>query len=110
MKIRLLSDLHLEMRKFAPLQMVFKKKADVVILAGDIGNPYTDDYKKLIEYCSSTHEKVIVVCGNHEYYNKRTMSKIDSKIRQLCADEDNIHFLQTDSVIHNKVKFIGCTL
>jgi len=127
MKIRLLSDLHLELypqtemptaisapgiaRQGYPLSnLKFKKNADVVILAGDIGNPYQDSYINLLRLLSLTHTKVFVITGNHEYYNKRTMSKIDHKIKKLCLDEDNIHFLQTDSIVYNRVKFIGCTL
>lgn len=108
MKIRLLSDLHLELSPV--LNLNFKKSADVVILAGDIGNPYKDNYINLLRNLSLTHSKVFVTSGNHEYYNQNTMTEVDNQIKNLCSDEDDIHFLQMESVIYNRVKFTGCTL
>jgi len=108
MKVRLLSDLHLELCQ--NVNFDFKKEADVVILAGDIGNPFMDNYKLLLRKLSLSHQKVFVISGNHEYYSKKTMSKVDKKIRNICEKEDDIHFLQMDSYIFNDVKFMGCTL
>lgn len=107
-RIRLLSDLHLELRP--KLDLNFKKNADVVILAGDIGNPYQDNYINLLRMLSLTHSKVIITTGNHEYYNRNTMTDVDNQIKNLCTDEDDIHFLQMESIIYNKIKFTGCTL
>jgi len=104
MKIRLLSDLHTELH---PIVLNFKKHADVVILAGDIGNPYHDNYINLLNKLSLTHEKVFVVSGNHEYYNNN-IEETDLYLSNLC--EDNVHFLQKQSIIYKNVKFIGCTL
>ena len=108
LKIRLLSDLHLELHEISDLN--FKKKADVVILAGDIGDPFDDNYIMLLEKLSLLHEKVFVITGNHEYYSKYTMSEIDTKIKQILEDESDIHFLQMNSVSYKGVKFMGCTL
>ncbi len=104
MKIRLLSDLHIEQRPVPILN--FKKQADVCILAGDIGNPNHENYELLLNMLSLTHDKVFVITGNHEYYNNTL--DIDDHIKLLC--EDNVHFLQMDSIIYKNVKFMGCTL
>lgn len=82
-------------------------------MAGDIGNPFKDEYKILLRQLVLTHSKVFIVSGNHEYYNKLyTMNEIDKQIKYVCKEEDeeNIHFLQMDSVIYNDVKFMDCTL
>jgi predicted phosphodiesterase len=107
-RIRLLSDLHLELHKLNPGDLNFKKTADIVILAGDIGNPYSDEYENLIQILMLTHSKVIIVAGNHEYYSSRPMTEIDDNIRKLC--DDDVHFLQKDSLIIDGIKFVGCTL
>ncbi len=108
MKIRLLSDLHLEL---ANIQIEFDTKADIVILAGDIGSPYKDNYNNLLKQLSSTHEKVFIITGNHEYYQRNhTMHKTESKIRTLCALYSNVHFLQKESYIYKGIRFVGCTL
>lgn len=109
-RIRLLSDLHLELNpKF---KIHFKNHADVVILAGDIGNPFTEEYVRLLRQLSLIHSKVFIISGNHEYYNKNyTMEEIDEQIKKLCIEEDdNIHFLQMNHVVYNNIKFMGCTL
>jgi predicted phosphodiesterase len=107
MKIRLLSDIHLELGNTIDLN--FKKEADVVILAGDIGNPYNEEYIKLLRKLSLTHDKVLLITGNHEYYNHKSTDDIDDYIKNNIED-DNIHFLQMNSMIYKDVKFIGCTL
>uniref|UniRef100_A0A6C0C8N9 Calcineurin-like phosphoesterase domain-containing protein n=1 Tax=viral metagenome TaxID=1070528 RepID=A0A6C0C8N9_9ZZZZ len=107
-RIRLLSDLHLELHKLGSSELDFKKEADVVILAGDIGDSSSDEYTNLINMLTLTHSKVIIITGNHEYYSTKSVEEIDSNIRELC-DEDII-FLQKDSLIFDRIKFIGCTL
>ncbi len=107
-KIRLLSDLHLELQLEPVLN--FKMPADIVILAGDIGNPFQDSYVNLLRKLSLVHSKVIVITGNHEYYSDKPMSEIDDKIRDICSADEDISFLQKESVIYDRIKFIGCTL
>lgn len=112
MNIHLVSDLHLELSKTYPtyLQDV---KADILVLAGDIGKPFTDKYSNFIDYCAKLFSHVIVVAGNHEYYQsklKKSMMDIDNKIKEICSNYNNVYFLQRDSIIINNVQFIGCTL
>jgi predicted phosphodiesterase len=101
MRIRLLSDLHTELY---PIILNFKKSADVVILAGDIGNPYHDDYINLLRKLALTHQKVFVISGNHEYYHHK-IDETDIHIHDLC--DDNIHFLQKESIVYDNVNLWG---
>jgi predicted phosphodiesterase len=107
LKVRLISDIHLEINP--KIQLNFKQKADIVILAGDIGNPYHCSYDKFLMMMSLTHSKVFVVSGNHEYYNN-DIKQTDNQIRKICNEYDNVHFLQKDTYIYKGVKFIGTTL
>lgn len=101
MRIRLLSDLHLE---FASVLME-ESPADVVVLAGDIhvGN-------KGLPWIRSTFPKtpVIYVLGNHEYY-RHVYPKL---ARDLMASTEgsNIHVLENRSVTLDGVTFHGTTL
>lgn len=136
MKLRLLSDIHLElannglkyMKRFIPITPT---PNDVLLLAGDIGNPAGNLYKLFITEMSKHYAKVFIVTGNHEYYQsyqrarsddfsglgvtyikgyRHSMEQIDNMIATFTATLPNVHFLQRTSIIHNRVRFMGCTL
>ena len=73
MKIQYLSDLHLELmstHKFSKLCEKIIPKCDILVLAGDIGDPlhHNDRYKFFLHSMSKKFKKVFLVSGNHEYY------------------------------------------
>jgi predicted phosphodiesterase len=99
MRIRILSDLHLE---FGPLTLP-QVDADVVVLAGDI-------HKKThgVRWANDTFSMpVIYVLGNHEFYGDR----IDRVLRDCrAAASAHVHVLEGDSVTIDGVRFLGSTL
>ncbi len=101
MKVRILSDLHLE---FANFDYNYANE-DVVILAGDI---HVGD--KAIAWIKNSIKDlpVIYVLGNHEYYGHAYPELLD-KIKKLAAGSP-IHVLENDAVIIDQVKFCGSTL
>lgn len=102
MKIHVLSDLHIE---FSPVVHRAPHEADVIILAGDIGEG-TDG----LEWARKTfpdNRPIIYVAGNHEFYS-HDLSLI-STLRKK-AKELNIQFLENDVFEWNGVRFLGCTL
>lgn len=121
MKIRLLSDIHLEVAKNTTKlisELIPKTKPDdisdnVLVLAGDIGNPKSDIYKDFLRQISPYYGKIFVVTGNHEYYNNDRVdpiSDMDSYLQYLASKFDNVEFLQRKSYTYNNVRFLGCTL
>jgi hypothetical protein len=66
MKIRLLDDLHTEFGPFVP---DFKVKADVCLLAGDIGLAPSSVLLETVTNIAKQHDMTILVPGNHEYYH-----------------------------------------
>lgn len=101
MKLHILSDLHLE---FADLQVSYTD-ADVVVLAGDIHKG-----ERGIEWArfAFPDQKIVFVAGNHEFYGKHRQDTID-KMR-LAAKENDVHFLDDESVVIDGVRFLGATL
>jgi len=79
-------------------------KADVIILAGDIG-----EWVNGLEWARNRfeHQEIVYVAGNHEYYDSdlAILDELQAKAKEL-----DIHFLENDSVIINGVRFLGCTL
>jgi len=112
MKIYLTSDVHTEKanRKFIPtfdyecLQLNYPQDADVIILAGDVG-----EWINGIEWSRNCfkNKEIIYVAGNHEFYDSDL--SIIGEMREK-AKELNIHFLDNDAVTIDGVRFLGSTL
>lgn len=100
MKIRIMSDLHLEFGEFTPTLT----DADVLVLAGDIhvklhamawiGKHFPD-------------VPVIFVPGNHEYYSSTFPGQI-LKLEESAPS--NVHVLDRGEVVIDGVRFLGTTL
>ena len=102
MRIRVLSDLHLEFADFEPPSA----GADVVVLAGDI-HPRTEGVAWALEHFPET--PIVYVTGNHEYYTA-SIPGLDDKIRAAASEAPNFHFLNRESVEIGGVIFLGATL
>ena len=133
MKIKLVSDLHLE---FSDIDIKNNEGCDVLILSGDImiaqdlhDHPETSygmysnvnladlgrrqrvalRFRDFLKRCSLQFPHVVYVAGNHEFYHGKWNQTIDT-LRETCANFSNIHFLERDTVTINNVLFIGGTL
>lgn len=125
MKIAYASDIHLE---FGDIELKNTANADVLVLAGDIMiSQYLHDYptieesercsvkqelvlrfRRFIKNVSENFPHVIVIAGNHEFYNGKWYAGI-----KYLEDEyhyDNIHFLERGTITIGDVTFIGTTL
>lgn len=101
MRIRILSDLHLE---FGPAGLP-EVAADVVVLAGDVDKG-TRGIDWAIERFAGT--PVVYVVGNHEYYG-HALPQLTEKLR-LAAAGTNVHLLENRSVSIGGITFFGCAL
>jgi len=133
MKIKLVSDLHLE---FSDINIQNNDGCDVLILAGDIMvaadlhdhpafdfNPYSHGafadlsrkqqrvarFRDFFKRCSFQFPHVIYIMGNHEFYNGRFYDSIEH-MREECAKYPNIYMLENDTKVIDDVTFIGATL
>ena len=103
------SDLHLE-KGFQ--NRFINPVAPVLILAGDIGNPFNISYQKFLIETSYYFDKVLIISGNHEYDNFHT-SKYDDvelKIKTVCSIKNNLLYLQKDIFTYKDITVAGCTL
>ena len=135
MKIKLVSDLHLE---FSDCFINNDDNCDVLILGGDImiaqdlhdhAEPSnTSDqaaiangtglgrrqekaqrFRDFFKRCSFQFPHVIYIMGNHEFYNGKFYAGIDY-MREECARYPNIYMLEQDMKIIDDVVFVGGTL
>lgn len=103
MRIRVLSDLHLEVRAFDPPKVA----ADVVVLAGDIANGIEG-----IEWARRTFDSpVLYVPGNHEYYDG-DIEAVRDALRNAAARyaDGQVRLLDTETLSLAGIRFLGCTL
>ena len=133
MKIKLVSDLHLE---FADLQLSNDQSCDVLILAGDIMTSQdlhdhppplsgqwgfnelaglgdrqrkSQSFRDFLKRCSFQFPHVIYVAGNHEFYHGKFHTGLDY-LRSECSKYPNIYFLENETKILDGVVFVGATL
>lgn len=101
MKIKILSDLHLEFADFS----VSTDDCDIVILAGDIHikNKGLDWALRNIPT-----KPVLYALGNHEYYGKSYPKHMEALKEESRGS--NVHILENDRVTIDGINFFGCTL
>jgi predicted phosphodiesterase len=101
MRLRVLSDLHLEFGPFEPPLV----PADVVVLAGDIHLG-----ARGVRWAATAfpHTPVLYVPGNHEYY-RSAIPHLTEKLRD-AARGTTVQILAEDEVRIGGVRFLGCTL
>eukprot|EP00756_Hemistasia_phaeocysticola_P017965 Hpha_TRINITY_DN15565_c4_g4::TRINITY_DN15565_c4_g4_i1::g.108000::m.108000 len=118
LRVALMSDTHVEF--YGASQAVnpggdhCPPEADVLVLAGDIGIPKEggSEYENLIHAQSQRYPYVLVVLGNHEFYNGEYEAR-RKLAEQVCrsAPLGNVRLLDCHSVVFNRRWwFGGCTL
>jgi hypothetical protein len=132
MKIKLVSDLHLE---FSDVDIP-NNGCDLLILSGDIliaqdlhdhprqswveskqylwkdGNmrpELSDRFRDFLDRCSKNFPHVIYVAGNHEFYHGKWYATLDY-LREECSHWPNVYFLEKDVKVIDGIPFLGCTL
>lgn len=135
MRIKLVSDLHLE---FSDINIQNDQDYDVLILGGDIciaqdlhdhpePNNTSDQaaiangtglgrrqmiaqrFRDFFKRCSFQFPHVIYIMGNHEFYHGKFHAGIDY-MRDECAKYPNVYMLEQDTKIIDDVVFVGGTL
>ena len=131
MKIKIVSDLHLE---FSDITIPNAEGCDVLVLSGDImvaedlydiptPEPYAPggmrdfmskikrvaSWREFLKRVSNDFPHVIYIAGNHEFYHGKWMRTLDV-LHEECAKFPNVHFLENETVNIDDVTFIGGTL
>ena len=83
--IQYASDLHLEFQTPKSFQTMIDPISDILVLAGDIGNPFKKIYLLFLQWCRLNFKHIVLIPGNHEYY-RSSLKKSRKKMKELCAD------------------------
>lgn len=111
MKFHLLSDLHMQNHD-APFDLCVPDiGCDYLILAGDIGDPESEDYRNILQKASLLYKHVILIKGNHECHTTmRTVAETDELIQTIANQYDNVSYLNNSSIVIEGYRIIGTTL
>ncbi len=112
--VQYISDIHLEFLNVQQINKIKKsieKNSDpnILILAGDIGNPYKEHYTDFLSTMNQRFNKVFLVAGNHEYYGNNVDATND-KIKSICDSLANTTFLNNSYEDYSGIRWIGTTL
>ena len=107
MKLRILSDLHLEWYRDAKeYQDWFKDQGeDVVIAAGDIHHAVRAPMELRALF---PDKEIVYVAGNHEFYGYDY--DVALELLREEAEDAEVHFLENDTVTIQGQRFLGTTL
>lgn len=110
-KVAYCSDLHLDNFRlfgewvYPPILNQSNNKADILIIAGDLGEyKYLLHHKNFIKSVAKTYKHVLIVEGNHEFY--------ESDIDDLPPFKypKNVHLLKNETFVYENIVFFGGTL
>ena len=109
--LQVCSDLHLEHEDIVESNFpdIIRPCAEILVLAGDIGDPFSEIFERFITYCSKHFTFVLFVSGNHEYYN-HTILQADQCIERLFSYFTNVIYLNNRSFEYEGITFVGSTL
>ncbi len=126
MRIQYISDIHLEYLNYNEHMItisniikqvvasgkpyVSEENPLVLVLAGDIGDPFNISYYMFIKTLSPYYNHIFVISGNHEYYNTMGIVNTDKKISSICNSFENVTYLNNSSFLYKGIKWIGSTL
>lgn len=124
MKLKVISDIHVEFyddpdKLCKILDNLYPRvyKDEILIIAGDMGVAGTSkelnpEYKYMLKYFAKRWQMVILVPGNHEFYDRKkgeSLQDICDKVEEYCVELGifflNRNILETDGYI-----FVGTTL
>lgn len=101
-KLRYISDIHLEFVKDFPKIKCNYYNNESLILLGDIGHLNSQIYMDFINYTSKTFKNVIIVYGNHEYFNTTVNLTMEEVIK--INYPKNVHVLDNGVIYLHKIK------
>jgi len=114
MKIQYISDIHLEYYSTLPK---IESIGDVLVLAGDIGFPFSLLYKEFLIDINNKFKKIFLIAGNHEFYSigknrDKSMEELEDRIKSIIIDNslDNISYLDNSYEDYQGFRFCGTTL
>jgi len=113
MKLQVASDIHLDVLSFYNPATLIVPSADILILAGDICHISTlEKHRRFFSYVNEHFKKVVMVPGNHEFYNDSdtTIEASELIMRKFLVDYEVIVYLNNSTFIIDNIVIAGTPL
>jgi predicted phosphodiesterase len=113
LEVQVCSDVHLDEDDSVDFADAITPVAPVLLLAGDIGNPYAPAYARFLGRCSAAFRRVFLVAGNHEYHldGAASMAEVDAHLAAMCGALGNVTFLNcAKASLGGGLAVVGLTL
>ncbi len=112
-----MSDLHLEhLKSHESLPKIIPKEQssikNILLLAGDIGDPMTERFWKFIQQVCEQFFRVFFVCGNHEFYG-HGIEEVYITLREQTFYRSLWNFIVCNNraiTIDDRITLLGTTL
>jgi predicted phosphodiesterase len=114
LQFQFISDIHIECYE-GNIPTIIEPIAPILILAGDVGQVQQKSYSQFIEQMSLQFKHVLLVPGNHEFYQrpnkaKYTVTTALEYLEMVTKQFKNVHLLHMSSIELFGVRFVGTTL
>jgi Icc-related predicted phosphoesterase len=115
MKLKLISDIHLEYLTEYKDNYLNLDEGNILVLAGNIlitkhfrtDNKMKDIYLNFFEDCTKRYDKILYVLGNNEHYGYHLDNTYNTLLEYL---PNSVKLLENEKVIFNNWVFIGMTM
>lgn len=107
-----ISDIHINQNNICEnnIHLYIKPTAENLLIAGDIGNPFLDEYLGVLRWCSDNFKNTYIIAGNHEYYCGQPIKEVDEQINKMCNSLENVYFLNNETKYLVNICIIGTIL
>lgn len=112
MRIKLLSDIHLEFHKDGGKSFVnsLDNNCDVLIIAGDLCTSREIEASLTLLSNRFKSSSILYVLGNHDYYHCKSKLLLLSMVRDVTKSLPNVELLENDIAEIDGQRFLGTTL
>lgn len=113
-RFQLISDVHLTHHEDIDWSLIDfidpLMETDVLLIAGDLGNPEMPHYREFLLQASRAFPTVLLVAGNHEFFG-HSLNQSHTLIQKAIRDLPNVHYLNCSTFdISPTIRVLGCCL
>lgn len=111
-----ISDIHVDSRFCVAKFPDVEKLTDTLLIAGDVGDPFHENFHVFMKRMANKFAKIIFVAGNHEYdsgclFDKKKYDTHKLQLEKIFKQLPNVFFLDNDIYqINSQIIVAGTTL